>query len=89
MWRSGLTFFLLLSIAPAEGQSPSKTISRHNYELWSETTAATIFPNRKIGRLKDGFEASFLVLGGNPVEDFLNTSRIEMRVKQGEILTLK
>jgi hypothetical protein len=58
-------------------------------KLWSETTAATIFPNRRIGRLKEGYEANFLVLAGNPVDDFSNTGRIEMRVKQGEILTLK
>jgi len=58
-------------------------------KLWSETTAATIFPNRRIGRLKEGYEANFLVLAGNPVDDFSNTGRIEMRVKQGESLTLK
>jgi hypothetical protein len=58
-------------------------------KLWSETTAATIFPNRRIGHLKDGYEANFLVLAGNPVDDFSNTGRIEMRVKQGESLTLK
>jgi hypothetical protein len=55
-------------------------------KMWCETTALAIFPNRKIGRLKDGYEASFLVLAASPVEDFLNTGRIVMRVKQGEIL---
>jgi imidazolonepropionase-like amidohydrolase len=57
-------------------------------KMWCEATAATIFPNRRIGHLKEGYEASFLVLGGSPVEDFLNTGKIEMRVKQGEILSL-
>ena len=38
--------------------------------------------------LKDGYEASFLVLAGNPLEDFQNTGRIEMRVKQGMVLSL-
>jgi Amidohydrolase family len=31
-------------------------------KMWCETTAATIFPKRKIGHLKEGYEASFLVL---------------------------
>ncbi len=55
-------------------------------KMWCETTAATIFPARKIGHLKEGYEASFLVLSGNPLEDFANVQKIEMRVKQGEIL---
>ena len=58
-------------------------------KIWCETTPATIFPKRKIGHLRDGFEASFLVLIGNPLEEFQNTTKIEMRVKQGTILTLK
>lgn len=57
-------------------------------KLWCENTAAAIFPNRKIGHLKNGYEANFLVLSGNPVEDFTNAQKIEMRVKQGEILSL-
>ena len=58
-------------------------------KIWCENTAATIFPKRKIGHLKDGYEASFLVLSGNPLEDFQNTNKIEMRVKQGKILSLR
>ena len=57
--------------------------------MWFETTAETIFPKRKIGHLKDGYEASFLVLNADPIADFANTQKIEMRVKQGEILSLK
>jgi imidazolonepropionase-like amidohydrolase len=57
-------------------------------KMWCETTPATIFPNRKIGHLKDGYEASFLVLDGNPLEDFMSIEEIEMRVKQGQILEL-
>jgi hypothetical protein len=57
-------------------------------KLWCETTAATIFPKRKIGRLKEGYEASFLVLRGDPLQDFTRVQQIEMRVKQGEILSL-
>jgi len=54
--------------------------------VWSETTPRVIFPMRRIGRLADGYEASFLVLPGNPIADFSNTGRIVMRVKQGVIL---
>jgi len=55
-------------------------------KMWCEETAATIFPQRKIGHLKEGYEASFLALGGDPLQDFNNVRKIEMRVKQGELL---
>lgn len=55
-------------------------------KMWCEATAATIFPKRRIGQLKEGYEASFLVLGGDPIQDFTSVQKIEMRVKQGEIL---
>lgn len=58
-------------------------------KMWSENPAETIFPKRKIGKLKPGFEASFLVLSGSPIEDFENFQKIEMRVKQGQILNLE
>jgi len=53
-------------------------------QMWSETTPKLIFPQRKIGILKDGYEANFLVLAGNPIQDFGNVKRIKLRVKQGE-----
>jgi imidazolonepropionase-like amidohydrolase len=62
--------------------------NRELLKMWCETTAATIFPKRKIGQLKEGYEASFLVLSGDPLQDFTQTQKIEMRVKQGEILSL-
>ncbi|HNP29185.1 MAG TPA: amidohydrolase family protein [Nitrospirales bacterium] len=52
-------------------------------KMWSETTPQTIFPSRKIGRFDEGYEASFLVLQGNPVEDFEQVRNIIFRVKQG------
>jgi hypothetical protein len=55
-------------------------------KMWCENTAATIFPNRKIGHLKPGYEASFLVLGGDPILDFANVKKIELRIKDGEVL---
>ena len=51
--------------------------------IWTETTPQAIFPSRRIGRLADGFEASFLVLDKNPLEDFSNVGAIRLRMKQG------
>ena len=53
---------------------------------WVENTPATIFPTRKLGKLAKGYEASFLVLDGNPLDDFANTRKIRMRVKQGVLI---
>jgi hypothetical protein len=36
--------------------------------------------------LRNGYEASFLVLEADPTQDFANVRRITMRVKQGERL---
>jgi imidazolonepropionase-like amidohydrolase len=58
-------------------------------KMWCETTPRSIFPGRNIGRLNEGFEASFLVLGGNPIEDFARVRNISMRVKQGRPLVLE
>ncbi len=55
-------------------------------KMWCETTAWTIFPTRRIGHLKNGYEASFLALSGDPIKDFTNVQRIEMRVKQGVVI---
>ena len=55
-------------------------------KMWCENTAGTIFPKRKIGHLKEGFEASFLALSGNPLQDFSHIKGIELRFKQGEII---
>jgi len=56
--------------------------------MWTETTANAIFPGRKIGKLAPGYEASLLVLDGDPLVSFDNVKRIRLRVKQGEILQL-
>lgn len=57
-------------------------------KMWCEATATAIFPQRKIGRLKNGYEASFLVLNANPLQDFANVQKIDTRFKQGEFLSL-
>jgi len=51
--------------------------------MWSDDTARGVFPNRKIGRLEPGYEASFLVLDGDPLADFAKVKSIRLRVKQG------
>jgi hypothetical protein len=55
--------------------------------MWCENTGAAIFPDRKIGRLDEGHEASFLVLGGDPLLDFREIGTIRLRVKQGVLLS--
>ena len=54
--------------------------------MWSENTAGTIFPHRRIGKLAEGYEADFLVLEGNPLEDFRNVTKIASRIKGGRLL---
>lgn len=56
--------------------------------LWIDTAPATIFPGRRIGCLKVGCEADFLVLGANPLADFSATATIRQAWKDGARLTL-
>ncbi len=57
-------------------------------KLFAETTPKMIFQKRKIGRLKSGYEASFLVLKSNPIEKFENIKEIKLRFKQGYYIDL-
>ncbi|AHG87778.1 amidohydrolase [Gemmatirosa kalamazoonensis] len=52
---------------------------------WTETPR-TIFPGRRIGRLADGYEASFLALGRDPLANLDAVRDVAMRVKQGCVL---
>lgn len=54
--------------------------------MWSVTAAQTIFPRRKIGYLREGFEASFIVLRGNPLENFEHVRDVRLRFKQGSLI---
>ena len=54
--------------------------------LWSEATPRAIFPQRRVGCLDDGCEASLLVLSADPAADFANTKRITLRMKDGRLL---
>lgn len=55
--------------------------------LWSEATPRAIFPDRRVGCLADGCEASFLVLGGDPGGDLSLVQDIRLRVRDGRILS--
>ncbi len=56
--------------------------------MWTDYCAQVVFPDRPIGKLEAGFEASFLVLEGNPLVDFSHAHRISLRVKDGQVLEL-
>ncbi len=60
----------------------NKTLLR----MWTENCAQTTFPGRKIGRLADDYEASFLVLKEDPLKDFDATKNIILRMKNGHVL---
>ena len=51
--------------------------------MWTETTPQSIFPERKIGRFAEGYEASFIALEADPLNDLANVKRIRYRFKQG------
>ena len=53
-----------------------------------QDTPAAIFPDRSIGSLSDGYEASFLILDANPIDDINNLSTIRGAMKQGVFLDI-
>ena len=57
-------------------------------KMWCEVSPQTIFPARKLGLLKDGYEASFLALDENPIKDLSARSKISMRFKQGHLIKI-
>ena len=61
-----------------DGQTILNTICTTNPQL--------IYPNRKIGAIRNGYEASFLVLNGNPLLDFTQLKSIEAIYKQGQLI---
>lgn len=54
--------------------------------MWARDCSRTLFPERQLGELRSGFEASFLVLGADPLANFDATRDIRLRVKEGEVL---
>ena len=51
-----------------------------------ENTPKAIYPDRKIGKIDEGFEASFLALSDNPLSNVLKTRIISVKVKNGHLL---
>lgn len=60
--------------------------NRELLQMWCVNTPVAIFPNRKIAKLQEGYEASFLVLQQNPLIYFNTVYDIRLRVKQGTLL---
>ncbi|MDX1394026.1 MAG: amidohydrolase family protein [Gemmatimonadota bacterium] len=55
-------------------------------QMLTEHAARVTFPRRSVGRLSDGYEASFLALAGDPTERFDRIRDVVYRFKQGEPL---
>jgi imidazolonepropionase-like amidohydrolase len=55
-------------------------------KMWCEDTPRALFPSRKIGTLAEGYEASFLVLKENPLDNLEGLKTITRRFKQGAML---
>ncbi len=75
--------------APAELDHLKATGVFNNRELlnmWSEATPRAIFPGRRLGRLRNGYEANFVVLTKNPLDDIAATKQIVMKVKNGQVI---
>ena len=49
-------------------------------------TPRAIFPKRKIGKIEDGYEASFIVLSDNPLTNILKIRASPFRMKNGQWL---
>jgi imidazolonepropionase-like amidohydrolase len=58
-------------------------------KVWCEATPQTIFPQRRPGKLAEGYEASFLTLPDNPLLDFAALKNVRLRVKQGVPLAFR
>ncbi|MEP5611095.1 MAG: hypothetical protein ABJP45_02540, partial [Cyclobacteriaceae bacterium] len=52
-------------------------------KMWCEVSPQTIFPDRKLGFFKAGYEASFIGLGKDPLQNLESVTKITRLVKQG------
>jgi len=52
-------------------------------KMWTENTPKAILPTRKIGLIKEEYEANFISIQGNPLENFENVTKINTKFKQG------
>jgi imidazolonepropionase-like amidohydrolase len=51
-----------------------------------QTSARLLYPNRKIGQLMEGYEASFITLDENPIDNWKSLQKIDLKIKQGQLL---
>ena len=56
--------------------------------MLTRATPEAIFPGRKLGALRDGYEASLLALDSNPINTLDGLRRIAVRVKRGHVIHL-
>ena len=61
-------------------------MSRHWLAVGYSTSGIRITPGRRIGRLAEDYEASFLVLRGDPLEIWEMTDSIDLRIKNGLVI---
>ena len=61
----------------------AKQNSAYLIKIACENTPAAIFPNRKVGKIKEGYEASFLVLTDDPFSNILKIRSTAFKVKNG------
>ncbi|WP_462248179.1 amidohydrolase family protein [Ekhidna sp.] len=52
-------------------------------KFWSVVTPQDMFPKRKIGEIKEGYEGSFLVFDQNPLESIDYLDQVYLSMKQG------
>ncbi|MCC5853579.1 MAG: amidohydrolase family protein, partial [Alkalimonas sp.] len=55
-------------------------------QLLVSDTARFLFPERSLGRFSEGYEASLLVLDANPLDDWSALRRIQLKMRQGQLL---
>lgn len=55
-------------------------------DIWGRQTVQHIFPKRKLGEIKEGYEASFLLLSENPLNDIQAIRRISLLFKNGRFI---
>jgi len=55
---------------------------------WIDTARVSIYPERDIGRLEPGFEANFVLLGGDPLADWAQVKAVRGLYKAGRAVPL-
>lgn len=57
-------------------------------DIWTRGCAQSVLPDRSVGRIASGFEASFVVFADDPLADWSATQTISYRFKDGAPLEL-